>query len=407
MNRGETGPNAQCQGVALRVVDCVALSSCTLSWRAARGNHDTGGYGRRPRRRGRRRHDDGRAHHHRCCNGDPMGSRLAHRRLFPLRARRDSHRRRGDAARRRADRVDGAGWRAVRRARRRHGPARSTDAEYRAKASAFFRKHRDTAYIALTNLGPVTHIVVEMFRVGTGIQLKGVRKRACSSRLAHCGPRASPHDELTVLRRHLRGDVGRLGRAMHRSRRHPRRAAARRRAHPACARPQRAPRRSVMFRVSAAERMRETYRSMFDSSPQPMFVTDPATLRFLEVNDAAVRQYDYTRSEEFLKMSSRTDLLVPGGRRAETARSSRARCASRRRRRAPSQEGRRGLLGRAPRERPGLRWSCESPRARQRRDRANRRRGRAQGRRDPVRAARGLGDPPASSSRAWTDASSR
>jgi hypothetical protein len=47
-----------------------------------------------------------------------------------------------------------------------------TDGEYRAKAHAFFRQHRDTSYIALTNLGPVIHIVVEMFRVGTGIQLK-------------------------------------------------------------------------------------------------------------------------------------------------------------------------------------------------------------------------------------------
>jgi hypothetical protein len=48
----------------------------------------------------------------------------------------------------------------------------ATDAEYRAKASGFFRRHRDTAFIALTNLGPVIHVVVELFRVGTGIQLK-------------------------------------------------------------------------------------------------------------------------------------------------------------------------------------------------------------------------------------------
>lgn len=47
-----------------------------------------------------------------------------------------------------------------------------TDAEYRATASAFFRKHRDTAHIALINVGPVIHVIVEMFRVGTGIQLK-------------------------------------------------------------------------------------------------------------------------------------------------------------------------------------------------------------------------------------------
>jgi hypothetical protein len=47
-----------------------------------------------------------------------------------------------------------------------------TDAEYRATASRFFRQHRDHAFIALINLGPVIHVVVEMFRVGTGIQLK-------------------------------------------------------------------------------------------------------------------------------------------------------------------------------------------------------------------------------------------
>lgn len=49
---------------------------------------------------------------------------------------------------------------------------RGTNAEYRASVSGFFRQHRDTAFIALINLGPVIHIVVEMFRIGTGIQLK-------------------------------------------------------------------------------------------------------------------------------------------------------------------------------------------------------------------------------------------
>lgn len=47
-----------------------------------------------------------------------------------------------------------------------------TDGEYRTEASCFFRQHRDHAFIALINLGPVIHVVVEMFRVGTGIQLK-------------------------------------------------------------------------------------------------------------------------------------------------------------------------------------------------------------------------------------------
>jgi hypothetical protein len=47
-----------------------------------------------------------------------------------------------------------------------------TDAEYRATASRFFRQHRDRVFIALFNVGPVIHVVVEMFRVGTGIPLK-------------------------------------------------------------------------------------------------------------------------------------------------------------------------------------------------------------------------------------------
>ena len=41
---------------------------------------------------------------------------------------------------------------------------------------------------------------------------------------------------------------------------------------------------------------------MFEAMPLPMWVYDAATLRFLAVNHAAVRQYGYTR-EEFLAMS--------------------------------------------------------------------------------------------------------
>ena len=48
----------------------------------------------------------------------------------------------------------------------------STEAAYRATVSRFFRRHRETAFIALVNLGSVIHVVVEMFRIGTGIQLK-------------------------------------------------------------------------------------------------------------------------------------------------------------------------------------------------------------------------------------------
>jgi hypothetical protein len=55
-----------------------------------------------------------------------------------------------------------------------------TDAEYRAKASGFFRQHRERAFIALINLGPVIHVVVELFRVGTGIQLKTFSNEAAA-----------------------------------------------------------------------------------------------------------------------------------------------------------------------------------------------------------------------------------
>ena len=57
---------------------------------------------------------------------------------------------------------------------------KATDGEYRARASTFFRTHRDTAFIALVNVGPVIHIVVEMFRLGTGIQLKTFKDDAAA-----------------------------------------------------------------------------------------------------------------------------------------------------------------------------------------------------------------------------------
>jgi len=49
-------------------------------------------------------------------------------------------------------------------------------------------------------------------------------------------------------------------------------------------------------------RQEEGFRLLFVASPQPMWVYDLATLRFLEVNDAAVNHYGYTR-DEFLDMS--------------------------------------------------------------------------------------------------------
>jgi hypothetical protein len=50
---------------------------------------------------------------------------------------------------------------------------RGTYAEYRSKAHQFFKQHRNQAYIAVTNMSPGIRIVADMFRIGTGIQLKG------------------------------------------------------------------------------------------------------------------------------------------------------------------------------------------------------------------------------------------
>lgn len=46
----------------------------------------------------------------------------------------------------------------------------------------------------------------------------------------------------------------------------------------------------------------ERYRLIFDSNPLPMWVYDSETLRFLTVNEAAIRNYGWTR-EEFLQMT--------------------------------------------------------------------------------------------------------
>ena len=56
-------------------------------------------------------------------------------------------------------------------------------------------------------------------------------------------------------------------------------------------------------RAEAAARVSErNYRLLFAGNPQPLFVYDVDTLAFLEVNDAAVRRYGYTR-EEFRAMT--------------------------------------------------------------------------------------------------------
>lgn len=48
-----------------------------------------------------------------------------------------------------------------------------TDAEYRSMVSSFFVGHRDRSYIALVNVGPVLRVVAEMFRIGSGVPVKG------------------------------------------------------------------------------------------------------------------------------------------------------------------------------------------------------------------------------------------
>jgi PAS domain S-box-containing protein len=53
----------------------------------------------------------------------------------------------------------------------------------------------------------------------------------------------------------------------------------------------------------------ERYRRLFHENPQPMAVYDTETLQFVEVNDAAIRQYGYTR-EEFLLLTVR-DIRPP------------------------------------------------------------------------------------------------
>ena len=52
---------------------------------------------------------------------------------------------------------------------------------------------------------------------------------------------------------------------------------------------------------TALRESEERYRSLFEATPNPMYIFDLVTLAFVAVNDAAVRKYGYTR-EEFLAM---------------------------------------------------------------------------------------------------------
>jgi two-component system, cell cycle sensor histidine kinase and response regulator CckA len=57
--------------------------------------------------------------------------------------------------------------------------------------------------------------------------------------------------------------------------------------------------------IVAAESLRDSdtrYRILFDQHPVPMWVYAPDSLRFLDVNEAAIAHYGYSR-EEFLSMT--------------------------------------------------------------------------------------------------------
>ena len=64
--------------------------------------------------------------------------------------------------------------------------------------------------------------------------------------------------------------------------------------------------------LAALRDTEEAYRRLFELTPRPMCVRDGETMRYLEVNRAALAAYGYTR-EEFFAMDVR-DLLAPGER---------------------------------------------------------------------------------------------
>jgi PAS domain S-box-containing protein len=55
-------------------------------------------------------------------------------------------------------------------------------------------------------------------------------------------------------------------------------------------------------RTSELSKSEKKYKNLFENNPQPMWVYNIATLRFLNVNEAAIQHYGYTRSE-FLSMT--------------------------------------------------------------------------------------------------------
>src|SRR6266849_6313489 len=67
--------------------------------------------------------------------------------------------------------------------------------------------------------------------------------------------------------------------------------------------------RPAQSAVTAPERSAVNYRRLFERHPQPMWVFDPVSLRFLAVNEAAVATYGYSR-DEFLAMTI-ADIRLP------------------------------------------------------------------------------------------------
>jgi PAS domain S-box-containing protein len=60
--------------------------------------------------------------------------------------------------------------------------------------------------------------------------------------------------------------------------------------------------RSLRLIITNKDQLQEQYKNIFDKSPLPMWLFDTDTLFFLDVNDAAVRHYGYTK-DEFLGMT--------------------------------------------------------------------------------------------------------
>lgn len=60
--------------------------------------------------------------------------------------------------------------------------------------------------------------------------------------------------------------------------------------------------RSVRYAIVRHKSLRD-YRRLFDDNPAPMYIIDPASLRFLAVNQAALAQYGYSM-EEFLSLTA-------------------------------------------------------------------------------------------------------